>query len=569
MIENLPKTVQEFMSWKWPQIETYYQELKKWPLEEKSLGEWLASWSDILRYVDEWRWRLYVANSIDTTDQQAKDRYKFFLENIYPPAQEADQDLKKKLLASGYEPASFEIPLRNMRTQAKLFRQDNLPLLSEELKLITEYDEIIGAQTVQWQGEEVTLLQLQPVYQELVRDKREQAWRLAAERQLADRQAINTLWKKFLNVRRQLAVNAGFANYRDYRWRQLLRFDYSPGDCIHFHQAIEKVVVPAADRLYEKRRKRLGVKTLRPWDLEVDALGRPALHPFEDIQDLKDKVGAIFKRVSPQFGQYFEVMQREELLDLDNRKGKGPGGYCIAFSVARRPFIFMNAVGVHDDVQTLLHEGGHSFHVFETNHLPYYQQLEPPLEFAEVASMGMELLAAPCLLSDYGGFYNHQQVAQARIQHLERALFFWPYMAVVDGFQHWVYENPDEAGDPRNCDARWAELWNRFMPSVDWSGLEEEMVTGWQRKEHIHGEPFYYVEYGMAQLGAVQIWRNAIKNQAKAVSHYREALSLGNTVSLPELYNRAGAKFAFDADILNQAVSLIVDTIEDLEEIQA
>lgn len=568
MVENLPKTVREFMAWDWPQVGPYYQELKKWNLDERNLAEWLANWSDLLRYLDEWRWRLYVANTVNTADPHAKERYNFFLEKIYPLAQEADQSLKEKLITSGLEPLGFEIPLRNMSAQVGLFQQDNLPLLSEELKLVTEYDEIMGAQSVRWQGEEVTLLQLQPVYQERDRNKREQAWRLAANRQLADRQAINALWGKFLEVRRKLAANAGLNDYRAYRWKQLLRFDYSPEDCTRFHKAIEEVVVPAAGQLYEKRRKRLGVKTLRPWDLEVDTQGRPALHPFEGIQELIDKVGAIFTQVNPQFGLYFEVMQRENLLDLENRKGKGPGGYCTAFSAARRPFIFTNAVGVHDDVQTLLHEGGHAFHVFETNHLPYFQQLEPPLEFAEVASMGMELLASPYLLTEYGGFYNNQQSAQARVQVLERDLLFWPYMAVVDGFQHWVYENPEAARNPQNCDKQWAELWSRFMPFVDWSGLEEEMTTGWQRKEHIHGDPFYYVEYGIAQLGAVQVWSNAIQDQAGAVTDYRKALSLGNTVPLPELYSQAGAEFSFGAATLTQAVRLMLDTIEELEEHQ-
>lgn len=568
MVDNLPNTVREFMTWDWPQVEPYYQELNTWNLEERTLAEWLVNWSDLLRYLDEWRWRLYVANTVNTTDQQAKERYNFFLEKIYPPSQESDQSLKEKLITSGLEPLGFEIPLRNMHAQVGLFQQDNLPLLSEELRLVTEYDEIMGAQTVRWQGEEVTLPQLQPVYEERERVKREQAWRLAADRQLADRQAINALWGKFLEVRRKLAANAGLEDYRAYRWKQLLRFDYNPEDCTRFHKAIEEVVVPAAGQLYEKRRKRLGVKTLRPWDLEVDTLGRPALHPFTAIQELTDKVAAIFTHVNPQFGLYFEVMQREDLLDLENRKGKGPGGYCTAFSATRRPFIFTNAVGVHDDVQTLLHEGGHAFHVFETNHLPYFQQLESPLEFAEVASMGMELLASPYLLSDYGGFYNDQQAAQARVQVLERDLLFWPYMAVVDGFQHWVYENPEAADDPQNCDKQWSELWDRFMPFVDWSGLEEEMTTGWQRKEHIHGDPFYYVEYGIAQLGAVQVWRNAIHDQAGAVAGYRKALSLGNTVSLPELYSQAGAKFSFDTDTLTQAVKLMLDTIEELEELQ-
>ena len=243
-------------------------------------------------------------------------------------------------------------------------------------------------------------------------------------------------------------------------------------------------------------------------------------------------------------------MRREKLLDLVNRKRKAPGGYCTDFSAVKRPFICMNAVGVHDDVQTLLHEGGHSFHVFETASLPYHQQTQVPMEFAEVASMGMELLAAPYLAADQGGFYSPADAARARIEHLEGTLLFWPYMAVVDAFQHWVYENPDAATDPVNCDRTWGEQWDRFMRGVDWGGLEEEKVTGWHRKLHIFQVPFYYVEYGLAQLGAMQVWRNALRDQAKAVANYRQALALGGTVTLPELFATAGAKFAFDAQTL-------------------
>jgi oligoendopeptidase F len=259
-------------------------------------------------------------------------------------------------------------------------------------------------------------------------------------------------------------------------------------------------------------------------------------------------------------------MVRENLLDLDNRKNKAPGGYCTSFSLARKPFIFTNAVGVHDDVQTLLHEGGHSFHVFETAQLPYLAQLNVPMEFAEVASMAMEQLAGPYLEKSQGGFYTAQEAARARVEFLEGAVLFWPYMAVVDAFQHWVYENPDHAAEPANCDARWSELWQRFMPGVDWSGLEDLMAAGWQRKPHIFESPFYYVEYGLAQLGAAQVWRNSLRNQASAVDSYRKALSLGGTVSLPELYLAAGARLAFDADTLGQSVKLMEDTILKLSE---
>jgi oligoendopeptidase F len=417
---------------------------------------------------------------------------------------------------------------------------------------------------VEWAGQEVTLAQLQPVCQNPDRAQREQAWRLAAERQLADREAINELWQDFLGLRRRIAANADLGDYRAYCWQKLLRFDYTPADCLRFHQAIEAEVVPAARRIYEKRRQQLGVNSLRPWDLEVDPLGRPPLRPFHNGQELQTKSLAIFHHLDPQLAAYFETMVNEDLLDLDNRKNKAPGGYCMAFTAVKRPFIFMNAVGLHDDVQTMLHEAGHAFHVFETNHLPYFQQLQVGEEFGEVASMAMEWLAAP-YLSAPGSFYSPAEAARARLEHLERSILFWPYMAVVDAFQHWVYENPAAAMNPANCDAHWVALWQRFIPGVDWGGLEQELMTGWQRKLHIHQVPFYYVEYGLAQLGAVQVWRNALTDQAEAVASYRRALALGGTVSLPQLYATAGAKFAFDGPTLGTAINLMEETIAALE----
>jgi oligoendopeptidase F len=325
-------------------------------------------------------------------------------------------------------------------------------------------------------------------------------------------------------------------------------------------------VVPAATRVYAKARQRLGVETLRPWDLDLDLypLSLPALHPFKDVEELMSKSAAIFRHVDPQLGEYYATLRREDLLDLDNRKGKAPGGYCTEFPITQRPFIFMNSVGVRDDVRTMLHESGHAFHVFETNHLPYLQQLAVTMEFAEVASMAMELLAAPYLSDKHGGFYTGDDYKRDRVEHLERIILFWPYMAIVDAFQHWVYTQP-EGKDPRACDAKWAELWRRFMPGVDWSGLDDAMMTGWHRKQHIHRSPFYYVEYGLAQLGAVQVWRNALIDQAHALGAYRKALSLGATKALPELYATAGAKFAFDAGTLREAVTLIENTVAQFE----
>lgn len=568
MIASLPSNAVEFMNWDWSQIEPYYQELENRRLDAVTVDSWLADWSRIAELIYETYQRHYVAITIDTTNEAAKKRHDYFVDEIQPRVQAAEQKLKEKLIASGLEPVGFEIPLRNLRAQAEIYHPDNLPLLSQELKLNAQYDRLIGEQTISWKGKEITILQARPLLQEAERTERERAWRMTIERQLANRQAINQLWRQLLEVRMQLAKNAGLPNYREYRWKQMLRFDYTPQDCVRFHQAIERVVVPAVQYLYEKRRRRLGVKTLRPWDLEVDPQLRPPLRPFQDVSQLEQGVAEIFQAIDPQLGAYFDIMRREGLLDLENRKGKAPGGYCTDFPASQRPFIFMNAVGIHDDVQTLLHEGGHSFHVFESAHLPYAQQKEVALEFAEVASTSMEYLGAK-FLANPGGFYSPAEAARARIAHLEETLAFWPYMAVVDAFQHWVYENASEALDPSNCDRKWSELWRRFMTGVDWSDLEEEMATGWQRKLHILQSPFYYIEYGLAQLGAFQVWRNSLRDAPGAVAAYRRALSLGGAATLPELYRTAGARLAFDDLALKEAVDLALQTIEELEPMNA
>lgn len=567
MFSSLPESAIETLTWGWNRFAPFYKELSSRPLNASTMPEWLADWSRLSEIVQETANRLYIATTVDTNDRDAEKMYNFFLDEVYPQAETAEQLLKQKLLDSGLKPPGFELQLRNMQAEADIYREENLALLAQELKLSTEYDKIIGAQTIIWKGEEITLPQLQRVYQESDRDKREKAWRLAAQRQLDDREAIDELWIRFLDLRQVIHQNADMPDYRAYRWANLLRFDYTPENCQQFHESIEKVVVPAAERLYERRRKNLGLERLRPWDLNVDPYGKPPLRPFKNVDELVKTTRRIFNQVDPQLGGYFETMQREGLLDLDNRKGKAPGGYCEALPAVKLPFIFMNAVGVHDDVQTMIHEGGHAFHVFETVDLPYLQQRDVGAEIAEVASMAMELLAAPYLSQEMGGFYTPQDAARARIEHINAALCFWPYMAVVDAFQHWVYRNHNIALDPAECDWKWSELWDRFMPGVDWSGLEEEMATGWQRKLHIHQVPFYYVEYGLAQLGAFQIWANAIENQDQAVADYRRMLSLGATATLPELFNAAGARFAFDESALQSAVDLAESTIAELENV--
>ncbi len=557
---------QDLLTLTWSRIEPPAKELVERPVSAANVESWLMDWSDLSRAVSEAYKRRYVASTVDTTDPLVHEQYTAYLDHIYPQWLKVEQKLKEKLIASGLQPKGLEIPLRNMRAEAALYREENLPLLSEDLKLCIEYDQIIGDQTVIWDGQEVTLMQLYPVFLDADRDKRERAWRLTAERRLKDRAALNDLWSRFMQVRGQITVNASLPDFRAYKWQQLLRFDYTPQDCTSFHKAIEEVVVPAASRLYEKRRQKLGITSLRPWDLDIDLYGQEPLRPYQANQELIDKTAVIFRQVDPQLGDYYDIMRREGLLDLENRKGKAPGGYCESYDLARRPFIFMNGVGIHDDVMTLLHEGGHAFHVFETAHLPYHSQIQITNEIAEVASMSMELLASPYLTEDQGGFYSQKDAARARITHLEQIILFWPYMAVVDAFQHWAYENHAVASDPARCEAQFVKIWQRFMPGIDWSGLEDSLLTRWQRQGHIYQVPFYYVEYGLAQLGAVQVWRNALKDQVKAVADYRAAMALGGTATLPQLFAAAGAKFALDAATLRQAVTLIESTMHQLEE---
>jgi oligoendopeptidase F len=557
----LPEKAGDMLAWSWPNFEPFYTELAGRELTEDSVEVFLGDWSRVHDRLDEVGTRLAIAKDVNTADKAAEQRFMRFLDEVYPKSQEAEQKLKTKLLESGSGPEGFDVPMHKIQTDALLFRQANLPLQVEVAKLCNEYSKITGSQTVSWEGREVTVTQLRPVLQETDRSRREKAWRLAAERQLEDREALNELWRKLLKIRLQMACNAGYLDYRAFRWQEMYRFDYVPQDCKEFQKAIEQEAVPAAGRTYRRRQRLTGLDVLRPWDLDFDPLGRAPLAPFSDVARLKSVVGTMLDRVDAGLGAHFHTMVQENVLDLDNRKNKAPGGYCATLPAAKLPFIFMNAVGLHGDVMTLVHESGHACHSFESSALPWFQQRMVGLEFAEVASMGMELLAEPYLEREAGGFYTEEEAARARIDNLEKIVQFWPYMAVVDAFQHWAYENPEPAMVPENCDREWSALWNRFMPGCDWTGFEDVVATGWQRKLHIFMEPFYYVEYGLAQLGACQVWANALRNQAAAVAAYKQALALGGTRPLPDLYHAAGAAFSFDAEALGSVINLIEDKV--------
>ena len=556
----------KFMTLDWESIQPLYTQLEDIELNKESLDSWMEQWSDLRKLVDERYARLSLATELDTADEEKK-RYFDFLEHVYPSTQAADQGLKKKLLGSELTPQGMELALKKMQVEADLFCEENLPLLTEESKLGTKYSKILGAQTIQWQEEELTLVQVKSALLTTDRRVRKELWELLSQRQLEDREAINELWKKFMAVRGKLASNAGFPDYRAFRWQQQLRLDYSPKESRQFIDAVKEVAVPAATRVYNRYQSRLRIDQVRPWDLldNQTTFSLPAIQAFKTEEEFITRVGNILNRLDPVLGDYFKSMQDKDLLDLMNRKGKGPGGFCTEFATLGVPFIFMNAVGRGSDLRVLFHESGHAFHVFELTDLPYHHQRRSGLEFAEVASIAMELLAEPYLSEDQGGFLSTEDAARTRLLNLEEKLLFWPYMAVVVAFQHWVYENHSLASNPDACDGKWSELIDFYMPGINWDGFEDVKMTGWHRKLHIHQEPFYYIEYGLASLGAFQIWENAQKDQGKALQQYRQALALGGTVSLPKLYSAAGANLSFDMDTLGSAVQLIEKTLTELE----
>lgn len=596
MSNLLPNDARAALDWNWADYQPHYQRLSAVTLRPSNVTEWLAEWTHLSSLLSEVAARLNVIYNQDTTDEAAEKRFFRFLEDVVPAAEAAEQQLRQKLLDYAPEPSgttiadieavaeamaipsTMAVPLRNIRAEAQLFREENLPLQVETKKLEAEYEKLIGAQTIVWQGEELPLPQLRPLLNQPDRQAREQVWRLAQERRLQDREAINQVWQGLLALRARIAANAACCDYREYAWRNYLRFDYTPEDAQTFQKAIERHCVPAATHIYDRHRLRLGLESLRPWDITDGLFNQPAdppgtepLQPYRTTEEFLTKTAAVFRAVDPQVAAGFEMMIAENLLDVDNRKGKAPGGYQAYFPLARRPFIFMNGVGTHQDVQTMLHEVGHAFHAFSSAHLPYYPQLSTPMEFNEVASMGMELLAAPYLAAnDTNGqakaaFYTAADAARARIEHLEQILLLWPYIAVVDAFQHWAYTHIEEAADSANCDAQWLGLMQRFIPGVDWRGQEIDLATSWQRRLHLFIAPFYYIEYGLAQLGAVQVWRNALQDQGEALARYRQALALGGTKTLPELFATAGARFAFDEQTMGEAVELIEEEIGKLE----
>jgi oligoendopeptidase F len=563
---ELPKTIEGLDATKWETFAPFYEALLTWELRPETVPQWLQEWSDLSRVVREAISWVNIEKSQDTTDAVREQAFLGVVNNVYPQAMRAEQTLKERLLQMDIDDPDMSVPLRNLRNEAALFREENIPLITQLQKLGNAYDKVTGQLEAEWDaGETKNLSQLDSMLVQKERAVRERAWRATMALWLAEREHLNEIYTSALKLRNEVAANTGLPDYREYAFRDRGRFDYTPEDCYVFHEAIAEVVVPAARRILERRRERLGLRELRPWDERVEPGNERPLQPYEDEAELIAHSQTIFERVDPELGKSFGTMAAENLLDLDTRSGKQQGGYCSTLPLRRRPFIFMNGTGTHDDVQTLLHEAGHAFHAFAKLERPLIWQTNTPMEFNEVASMAMELLAAPHLTKQHGGFYEEAEAARARIEQLEGILLFLPYMAVVDAFQHWVYTHVAEAMEPANLDATWDALWERFMPVTDWSGFEDARMTGWHRKLHIFTSPFYYVEYGMAQVGALQIWRNSLERPDDALEAYRQGLAAGGTRTLPELFALAGAEFRFDTAMLGDLVELVERTVAELE----
>jgi oligoendopeptidase F len=525
----------------WAQIEPLGRALlDAVPASAEDLVRWLEDLSELRGAIDEERTRRYVAMTAQTDDPERERAYLEFVEQVIPHLKPLMHALDGAYLRSPHRralPTRYAVFDRLAANRVALFRPENVPLETDETKLKQQYQKITGAMTVQFRGREHTLQQMAPYLEEPDRATRQEAWTLVARRRLADRDRLEEIFEQLLALRGQIARNAGCADYREYAFRHLERFDYTPADCVRFHDAVEAAVVPVVRSLRERRRTQLGVETLRPWDLDVDPHGRPPLRPFRTAAELAGGAEEIFRRVDPDLGQQFRFMRDRDLLDLESRKGKAPGGYQSSLHERRVPFIFMNAVGVDGDVRTLLHEGGHAFHMLASRLDPLIDYRESPTEFSEVASMGMELLAAPYLNVFYP---DPQHASRAQREALERVVHLFPWVATIDAFQHWLYTHPGHTREERR--AAWVEMFRRFAPDVDYRGYEDVLGAAWHRQLHLFIVPFYYIEYGIAEMGALQVWRRSRTDYPAAVRQYREALALGGTRPLPELFAAAGAE---------------------------
>jgi len=561
---------EDFDATQWQNIEHYTSVLLNRELNcSGCLESLIKDCSTLAEHISEAGTLLSIAMTCDTEDPGKRQAYLDFIENVQPKLSEFADAFNRRLAghpAVDELPSRYDLMIKCMRTDIDIFREENIPLQIEEAKLETEHSTITGAMMVEYDGEEKTLPQMAVYFENTDRSIRESAWRGVVSRMQQDTERLSEIYDELIQIRHLIATNAGFDDYRSYIFQAKHRYDYSLDDCLQFHDSIESVCVPLMHQIHEERRDALGVDTLRPWDVSeksgggVDIHGRPPLQPFDTVDELVSGCSNVFHNMSPEIGGMFDMLRDRNSLDLESRKGKAPGGYQANLEKTRIPFIFMNAAGTQGNLTTMIHEAGHAFHSCYSSELDLIDERNPPLEFAEVASMSMELMSHP----EWGEFYDEEDARRAKADHLEGIVCFMPWMATIDAFQHWVYANPKHTREERA--EYWLGLRRRFGPRTDWSGFEELKETSWQSQLHLFQVPFYYVEYGIAQLGALQLWQYHRKDAADALSRYAQAMSLGNTKPLPELFGAAGLNLGFGEEHVG---SLIGELNEALGEIQA
>lgn len=553
----------------WAQVQPLFDKLDAMPLQsEDDALAFLDAASELSCVLGEAGSRTHIAKACDTESESIDQAFKHWVEKIGPQMAPAMFKLQQRFVQSDGAQAlggpRMQLLLRDWKTDVELFREQNVPLQTEVTKLSAEYDQLVGKMLVEYDGKTQTLQQLGKYLEVTDRSVREATWTLSTKQRLQHHDAIDGIYHKQIELRQTMAKNAGFENYRDYAWRAKQRFDYSPDDCLAFHDAIEKTVLPLVKKLDEARRDALAIDTLRPWDLGVDPLGREPLRPFPEDQPevMLEDARQVFHAMDPEVGQTFAKLEMQRNLDLVSRPGKRAGGFQASLTEIKEPFIFMNAAGLQRDVDTMLHEAGHALHFIwssQTEPLSFLQHA--PIEFCEVASMGMELMAMP----QYDAFHKGDTAAgdRARRAQLEGIVRFFPWMAIIDAFQHWIYTHPGHTGDERQ--EAWLATMNRFGTGVvDWSGLEDARAWQWQKQLHLLHHPFYYVEYGIAQLGAIQLWARYREDSAQAMIRYREALALGGTRPLPQLFEAAGLKLDFTAQAIAPLIKQVQEELDRL-----
>ncbi|MGM0640959.1 MAG: M3 family oligoendopeptidase [Thermotogota bacterium] len=547
----------------WDTVRKELENLEKFEINSKdNLIEFMKMKSEFEAALsEEMAWK-YIRMTCNADKPEFSKDFNDFYSKVISPAEAYDFKLKKKFYESPYRKelgSEYDLMNKIISKDIEIFREENIPLKIKEQELSSKYGEIISKLTVEYDGEEKTLSQMGIYQKNPERKIREETWKLVNTRLLEVKDELNDLFDQLKEIRIEIAKNAGFDNYRDYMHYAKGRFDYEPKDVFEFHKSVENVIVPFLKEINKDRKDKLNVENLRPWDLNVDLDGK-VLSPFNTEDEFVDKAVEVLHRVKPDFGVKLEKMKNSGFLDLENRKGKAPGGYNYPLHETGGSFIFMNAIGLQGDVRTLLHESGHAMHNFACNHIDLGVYKDYPSELAELASMSMELLTMEHLNVYYS---DDADLKKAKLEQLRGTLKVFPWVMTVDAFQQWIYTNPNHTAEER--EEFFASLMDRFNTDVEFSGLEAEKAARWLRQLHIFEVPFYYIEYAMSQLGAIAIYKNYKEKGKEAVKMYEEFMSLGYSKSIPELYETAGIKFDFSEEYISDLVEFIKKEIEEVE----